>query len=86
MLDPVITLAALKEMKRKFGERIYGRYGFTDAFHPTTGWVSSDVLGLDTCITQLSAENLRSGNLWKWFMQNLEIVRAMEKAGLDLES
>lgn len=86
MLEPEITLAALKEMKRKFGERIYGRYGFTDAFHPTTGWASSDVLGLDTCITQLSAENLRSGNLWKWFMQNPEIARGMEKAELDLDS
>jgi hypothetical protein len=86
MIEPGITLAALKEMKRKFGERIYGRYGFADAFHPTRGWVSTDVLGLDTCITQLSAENLRSGNIWKWFMQNPEIPRAMEKAGLELQS
>ena len=83
MLEPGITIAALKEMKRKFGDKIFGRYGFTDAFHPTTGWVSPDVLGLDTCITQLSIENLRSGNIWKWFMQNPEIPRAMEKAGLE---
>jgi hypothetical protein len=83
MLESGITIAALKEMKRKFGDKIYGKYGFTDAFHPTTGWVSADVLGLDTCITQLSIENLRSGNIWKWFMQNPEIPRAMEKAGLE---
>ena len=83
MLEPGITIAALKEMKRRFGEKIYGKYGFTDAFHPTTGWVSADVLGLDTCITQLSIENLRSGNIWKWFMQNPEIPQAMERAGLE---
>ncbi len=82
MLEPGITIAALKEMKQKFGEKIYGKYGFTDAFHPTTGWASTDVLGLDTCITQLGAENLRSGNIWKWFMSNPEIPRAMDKAGL----
>jgi hypothetical protein len=83
MLDPAITVAALKAMKQKFGEKIYGKYGFTDAFHPTTGWASPDVLGLDTCITQVSAENLRSGNIWKWFMANPEIPKAMEKAGLE---
>jgi hypothetical protein len=69
-------------MKDRFGERIYRRYGFTDAFHPTNGWVSPDVLGLDVGITLLSAENLRSGNLWKWFMRNPEIPRAMRSAGM----
>jgi hypothetical protein len=83
MIEPGICLAALKEMKSKYGEKIYGKYGFTDAFHPTTGWASPDVLGLDTCITQLSAENLRSGKIWKWFMANPEIPKAMDRAGLE---
>jgi hypothetical protein len=82
MLTPGIAVPALVAMRDKFGERIYGRYGFTDAFHPTGGWASQDVLGLDTGITLLSAENLRSGNLWKWFMGNPEITRAMESAGI----
>jgi hypothetical protein len=82
MLAPDICIPALKAMKDRFGERIYRRYGFTDAFHPTNGWVSPDVLGLDVGITLLSAENLRSGNLWKWFMRNPEIPRAMRSAGM----
>ena len=82
MFTPEISLAALRSMKERFGDKIYGRYGFTDAFHPTDGWVSPDVLGLDVGITLLSAENLRTGNLWKWFMRNLEIPRAMKLAGL----
>jgi hypothetical protein len=69
-------------MREKYGETIYGLYGFTDAFHPAGGWVSPDVLGLDTGITLLSAENLRSGNLWKWFMQNPEIRKAMNRAAI----
>ena len=63
-----------------FGDKIYGRYGFTDAFHTTNGWVSPDVLGLDTGITLLAAENLRTGNVWKWFMRSHEIPKAMERA------
>jgi len=36
-------------MQERFGDKIYGRYyGFTDALHPTNGWISPDVLGLDT--------------------------------------
>ena len=82
MFTPDICIAALRAMKERFGDRIYGHYGFTDAFHPTSGWVSSDLLGLDVGITLLSAENLRTGNLWKWFMRNSEISRAMKLAGL----
>ena len=82
MFTPEISLPALREMKDKFGDKIYGRYGFTDAFNPTTGWVNPDVIGIDVGITLLSAENLRSGNVWRWFMRNAEIRRALRLAGL----
>jgi hypothetical protein len=82
MFTPEITLAALKAMKGKYGEKIYGRYGFADAFQPQTGWVNPDVLGIDVGITLLSAENLRSGAVWRWFMANPEIPRALDAVGL----
>ena len=47
MFTPEISVPALREMRRRFGGRIYGRYGFTDAFHPTDGWVNPDVIGID---------------------------------------
>ncbi len=82
MLAPDITLPVVREMRRRFGDRIYGRYGFADAFHPTDGWVNPDVIGIDLGITLLSAENLRTGRVWQWFMQNVEIPAAMTRAGL----
>ena len=82
MLAPDITLPAVREMRHRFGDRIYGRYGFADAFHPTEGWVNPDVIGIDVGITLLSAENLRSGRVWQWFMRNPEIPAAMERVGL----
>jgi hypothetical protein len=82
MLAPDIALPAVREMRRRFGDRIYGRYGFADAFHPTDGWVNPDVIGIDLGITLLSAENLRAGRVWDWFMRNGEIHAAMERAGL----
>ncbi len=82
MLAPDIALPAVREMRTRFGDRIYGRYGFADAFHPTDGWVNSDVIGIDLGITLLSAENLRTGRVWTWFMRNAEIPAAMERVGL----
>ena len=82
MFTPDIALPALREMRRKFGGRIYGRYGFADAFHPTGGWVNPDVIGIDLGITLLSAENLRTGRVWTWFMKNPEVTTALDRAGV----
>jgi len=69
-------------MHDKYGIKVYSKYGFIDAFNPGTGWFDSDVLGINTGIILLSAENSLTGNVWKWFMQNREIPLAMQKAGL----
>jgi hypothetical protein len=82
MFTPELSIAALKTMRDKFGDRIYGRYGFVDAFNPNTNWVNSDVIGIDVGIILLSAENARSGNVWRWFMRNPEMPRALRMVKL----
>ena len=82
MFTPELSLSALRTMHEKFGDRVYGRYGFVDAFNPQTGWVDSEVIGINVGIILLSAENMRTGNVWRWFMRNHEIPRAMQKIGL----
>jgi beta-glucosidase len=79
MFTPDISLSALREMKDKYGDRVYKYYGFVDAFNPKTGWTDTDVIGIDLGITLLSAENLRSGKVWFWFMQNPEINYALRQ-------
>ena len=83
MFTPDISLPALREMKARFGDKIYDRYGFTDAFNPTTGWINPHIIGIDVGIILLSAENLRTANVWNWFMRNQEIHRAMQLAQLE---
>jgi Uncharacterized protein conserved in bacteria len=79
MFTPDISVPALREMRNKFGEKIYGKYGFVDAFNPNNGWVDGDVIGIDIGITLLSAENLRSGHVWRWFMKNSEIRKTLDR-------
>jgi hypothetical protein len=81
MFTPDIALAALKTMHERWGDRIYQHYGFVDAFNPNNGWVNPDVIGIDVGITLLSAENVRTGNVWRWFMRNREIPGAMRRIG-----
>lgn len=82
MFAPDICVPALRAMKDQFGERIYGRYGFADAFHPSDGWTNPDVLGIDQGIILLSAENLRSGKVWHWFQQNEAVRQALSAVAL----
>ena len=79
---PDISLAALRGMKDRYGARVYGRYGFADAFNPNTGWVGPDVIGIDQGVTLLAAENLRDGLIWRHFMKNEEVTRALDLVGL----
>ena len=82
MFTPEFSLAALRGIREKYGEKIYGRYGFIDAFNPALGWYDHDVIGINVGIILLSAENARTGNVRRWFMRNVEVPRAMQQIGL----
>jgi hypothetical protein len=82
MFAPDICIPAMRTMFLKYGKSIYGRYGFADAFNPVSGWVSPYVIGIDAGITLLSAENLRTGRVWRWFMSNSAPEHALDLVGL----
>lgn len=60
----------------------FTKYGFVNAFNPLTKWYDNDVIGIDTGITLLMAENLRTGFVWNTFMKSEEAQRGMAHAGL----
>ena len=90
MFSPEICLPVLREMHKVYGERIYQRYGFTDAFNPNWKdqklWVNQDVIGIDVGISLLSIENMVTGNVWRWFMRNQYIQTAMDRAGFSIST
>lgn len=79
---PTETLAVLHHLRVAYGDRIWKRYGFVDAFNPETGWVNPDVLGIDLGISMVQAENLRSGLIHRLFMAAPEVQLGLAKAGL----
>lgn len=79
---PRETLAVLRHLRLAYGDRIWKRYGFVDAFNPETGWVNPDVIGIDQGISMVQAENLRTGLIQRLFMRAPEVQLGMAKAGL----
>jgi hypothetical protein len=77
---PQPAMTVLRTMKQRYG-RAWCRYGFVNAFNPLSGWYDADVIGIDTGITMLMAENARSGFVWENFMKNPEARRGMQRAG-----
>lgn len=79
---PRACLRVLHHMRARYGERAWKRYGFVDAFNPQTGWFAPDVIGIDVGISLLMAENLRSEFVWRTFMGDDGVQRALDRVGL----
>ncbi|MBZ5641180.1 MAG: hypothetical protein LAO19_00325 [Acidobacteriia bacterium] len=78
---PEATMRVLRNIKDHYGNGAWCRYGFVDAFNPLTNWYDHDVVGIDTGITMVMAENARTGFIWEIFNGSPEAKRGMERAG-----
>lgn len=78
---PGQTLRVLKTIRSRYGARAWCRYGLVNAFNPLKNWYDRGVIGIDTGIILLMAENLRSGLVWKAFMKSAEAKKGVQRAG-----
>jgi hypothetical protein len=76
---PAECTHVLLSMRQRLGPKVWTRYGFVDAFDIRGNWFANDILGIDQGISVMMAENLRTGFVWKYFMQNTEIKHAMDE-------
>ena len=74
------TMRVLRNIKGRYGGA-WSRYGFVNAFNPLTNWYDHDVIGIDTGITMIMAENARTSFVWDTFMKSPEAQRGMQRAG-----
>jgi hypothetical protein len=81
---PQQSLSALRHFYYKLGDRIWGIYGFYDAFSEQNNWYPQKYLAIDQGPVVVMIENYRTGLLWDLFMRNQEIQDGLEK--LDFES
>jgi hypothetical protein len=77
---PQPVMRVLRTIKDRY-PLAWGKYGFANAFNPLSKWYDTDVVGIDTGITLLMAENFRTGFVWKTFMKNDAAQRGLRRAG-----
>jgi hypothetical protein len=77
---PGSVMRVLRTIKERYPSA-WSKYGFVNAFNPLTKWYDTDVIGIDTGITLLMAENVRTGFVWETFMKNEAAQRGMQRAG-----
>lgn len=83
---PEVAIPTLVSFKERFGDRIYGAYGFKDAFNLSypgapQGWFDDAYLGIDQGPILLMVENYRSGFVWELFKKSSVLARGLERAG-----
>jgi hypothetical protein len=83
---PEYSMKALKHFYYDLGDKIWGEYGFTDAFNETKNWYATSYLAIDQGPEIAMIENYRSGLLWKLFMSCPEIQNGLKKLGFESPS
>lgn len=93
---PEVVIPAAEAMRTRYGDDLYGRYGFVDAFNPSfeydaplatgrvvpgKGWFASDHLGIDQGPILAMIANHRDGFVWNVMKRNAHIRRGLQRAG-----
>ncbi|HET9985829.1 MAG TPA: glucoamylase family protein [Longimicrobiales bacterium] len=91
---PDESIRALMAMKQRYGDDVYSRYGFVDAFNetftaapkmgkvvPGKGWFDTQYLGIDQGPLLGMVENHRTGLVWKLMRRSPYVRRGLERGG-----
>ena len=76
---PKESAKALDHFYHKLGDKIWGKYGFYDAFSVDKSWYPKRYLAIDQCTIAPMIENHRTGLLWDLFMSCPEIQEGLKK-------
>ncbi|HVU59208.1 MAG TPA: glucoamylase family protein [Puia sp.] len=78
---PTESMNAIRFFYYTLGDKLWGAYGFKDAFNLTNIWFDNDYLAIDQGPEIVMIENYRSGLLWNLFMSCPEIKTGLKNLG-----
>ncbi|GHV47613.1 hypothetical protein FACS189499_05430 [Clostridia bacterium] len=78
---PEYSMKALRFFYDSLGSKLWGEYGFKDAFNLSKNWFASSYLAIDEGPIVVMIENYRTGLLWKLFMSCKEVQGGLIKLG-----
>ncbi|MBR9997313.1 MAG: hypothetical protein KFF73_00010, partial [Cyclobacteriaceae bacterium] len=80
---PEESMQALRHFYYILGDRIWGDFGFYDAFNFTENWVASSYLAIDQGPIIIMIENYRTALCWDLFMSSSEIQQGLDALDFD---
>jgi hypothetical protein len=78
---PEESMDAIRFFYYILGDKLWGNYGFYDAFNLTEDWYADSFLAIDQGPIICMIENYRTGLLWDLFMSAPEIQAGLSKLG-----
>jgi hypothetical protein len=78
---PDESMAALRFFYYKLGDKLWGEYGFADAFSIQELWFAGSTLAIDQGPIVIMIENARSRLIWDLFLKNTEIKSGLRALG-----
>lgn len=78
---PEESTQAMEYFYYKVGHKIWGKYGFYDAFSEHHDWYAKSYLAIDQGPIVAMIENYRTQLLWNLFMQDDDIKNGLKKLG-----
>jgi hypothetical protein len=78
---PDQSINAIKHFYYNIGEKVWGEYGFYDAFSEQYNWYPRKYLAIDQGPEVVMIENYRTGLLWDLFMSCPEIRSGLTRLG-----
>lgn len=78
---PDESIEALKYFYYILGDRIWGEYGFFDAFSLSSLWFANSCIAIDQGPVICMIENYRTGLLWNLLMANQEVREGLTRLG-----
>lgn len=78
---PKESVKVIRHLYEDLGDKVFGVYGFYDAFSEQANWYLPRYLAIDQGPAVVMIENYRTGLLWKLFMSCPEVAAAKAKLG-----
>jgi len=78
---PEASIATMKNFYFTYGPKLWGEFGFRDAFNLDADWFAKSYLAIDEGTIVPMIENYRTQLCWNLFMSNTEIDSMMKKIG-----
>lgn len=81
IFTPELSRKTADAMYEQYGNRIWGQYGFANAFNVDQDWFDTDVIGIDLGMALLNIENERTGLIWDLLASHPSTSRAWKAIG-----